>query len=183
MNIGFDLDRIFINTPPFIPNWIIDKLYKERDNGVLLYRIPGTFEQKIRQLSHIRYFRPAITENIIVLKELSESKKHKIFLVSSRFGFLNKQTQMLMQKYGLTKLFKQIYCNINNEQPHEFKNRVIQEKRIDVFVDDDLSLLTYLAKKNPKKNFYWLNNKENLSLSENLYAISRLQNFLTYANK
>ena len=30
MNIGFDLDKVFIDTPPFIPKTVIEKLYKKK---------------------------------------------------------------------------------------------------------------------------------------------------------
>ncbi|MDE2025712.1 MAG: hypothetical protein KGJ07_04425 [Patescibacteria group bacterium] len=183
MNIGFDLDRIFIDTPPFVPNWVIDKLYKEKDNGILLYRIPGTIEQKFRQMTHARYFRPAIENNIRFLNQLTHEKKHTVFLISGRFGFLQKQTERIMKRYHLTHLFTQIFFNVQNEQPHEFKSQMIQQKKIDVFIDDDLSLLKYLAKKNPKTIFYWLNNNSDMTFGKNLFAITNLQNILPYAVK
>ena len=52
MKIGFDLDKIFINTPPFVPISIINKFYKQRDNGILLYRIPTRPEQLFRKATH-----------------------------------------------------------------------------------------------------------------------------------
>jgi len=183
MNIGFDLDRIFIDTPPFVPDWLINKLYKEKDNGILLYRIPGTLEQKIRQLSHARYLRPAMQKNIAILKDLAKSKNHTIFLISGRFGFLQKQTEKIMQRYGLSDFFSQTYFNLKNEQPHEFKDRMVREKKIDLFVDDDLSLLKYLAYRNSSKNFYWLNDRATATIGKNLHAIKQLQNILPYANK
>lgn len=183
MNIGFDLDRIFIDTPPFVPDWIIDKLYKEKDNGILLYRIPGALEQKFRQLTHSRYFRPAIEKNIHILSLLAQSHEHNIFLISSRFGFLQKQTEKIMKRYSLTHLFQQTFFNIQNLQPHEFKNRMIKEKNIDVFIDDDLSLLKYLAKNNVKTVFYWLNDDSDNTMGKNLFAVTTLQKILPYANK
>lgn len=183
MNIGFDLDRIFIDTPPFIPDWIIDRIYKKKDNGVLLYRIPGTIEQKIRQISHLSYFRPAMRENIQLLMKLAASKNNTIFLISGRFGFLQHQTEKIMKRHGLAHLFKQSYFNTHNEQPHIFKSRIIKEKNIDTFIDDDLSLLKYLAKKNISTHFYWLNDKIQTMIEKNLSGITELQQILPYANK
>ena len=183
MNIGFDLDRIFIDTPPFIPDWVIDKLNKEKDNGVLLYRVPGNLEQKVRQISHTRYFRPAIKENIDFLKNLAKTRKYTIFLISGRYGFLQKQTEKIMKAYGLSSLFENIYFNVHNEQPHVFKNRILQEKKIDLFIDDDLSLLKHLAKDNISKLFIWLNNKKQQKMTTNIQAITNLPQMLSYANK
>lgn len=179
MNIGFDLDKIFINTPPFVPNWLIDKLYKQKDNGELLYRIPGKFEQRIRKISHVSLLRPPIPQNLKELESIAQNKKYSAFLISSRFGFLRKNTEKIVSKYKLDKYFKRMYFNLDNSQPHMFKNNVIQKEDITLYVDDDLSLLRYLAKENPNRRFFWLNSKKNGKLRENLFAITKIKNILT----
>ena len=60
MNIGFDLDNVLIGTPPLIPQSIIERLYRIKTNGELMYRIPSKFEQIIRVASHHSTLRPAI---------------------------------------------------------------------------------------------------------------------------
>jgi len=175
MNIGFDLDGIFVNTPPFVPKIIIDKLYKDQDNGGLHYRIPNIIEQRIRVLSHLPPLRPAIGKNILTLQDLAKSQKHTLFLISSRFGFLKKRTEALVKKHGFDRIFKKLYFNYFNEQPHLFKHRILKEIKIDAFIDDDLSLLKYLARENPKIIFYWLNRTKNIKLMDNLYAICNLK--------
>jgi len=172
MNIGFDLDKVFVDYPPFIPHWIIDTLYKEKDNGILLYRVPGTFEQKLRQLSHTSFLRPPIKKNLSFLQSLSKEKKYNLYLISSRFGFLKKQTEELAKKHNFYNIFKKLYFNYQNEQPHEFKNRVLQEIKIDRYIDDDLSLIKHLAKKNPKSIFYWLNARFKKTLANNILAVT-----------
>lgn len=174
MNIGFDLDNIFISTPPFIPKQIIDKLYKKRDNGVLLYRIPSLPEQLLRRTSHVPLLRPAIKENLDFLKQISK-KDNKLYLISSRFKFLEKRTAKLVKRYGLDKIFDEMYFNFENSQPHVFKNDILKKLNLDMYVDDDLSLIKHVAKVNHKTKFFWLrttNKKENLP--SNIIAISKL---------
>ncbi len=174
MNIGFDLDNVFINTPPFIPKSFIDKLYKKRDNGILLYRIPGKSEQIVRKLSHLSLFRPAIKENLVFLQSLPKDK-NKLYLISSRFKFLENRTNRIIQKYHLYKIFDGMYFNFSNEQPHIFKNRIIKNLKLDYYIDDDLSLLKYVAQLNPKTKFFWLDHaKEKRSLEKNITSISKL---------
>src|SRR5579885_2610382 len=158
MKLGFDLDKVFIDYPPLIPNWVIDRLYKEKENGELLYRIPGTFEKHIRQLSHLPLFRQPIQKNLHVLESLAKEKKHSLFLISSRFGFLKKQTEYIAKKYHFYDIFTSMHFNFENEQPHFFKDKIIKKLHIDRYVDDDLSLVRFLAKENPKTLFFWLNN-------------------------
>src|SRR5262249_16323700 len=102
---------------------------------------------------------------------------------SGRFGFLKKQTEKILRFYELDGFFQDMYFNNKNEQPHLFKNRIIQEKNIALFVDDDLTLLKFLAKENSSVLFFWLNEKNNQRLEENLIGITQLRTIMNYADK
>lgn len=174
MNIGFDFDKIFIDYPPFIPDRVINRIYKQKDNGVLLYRIPASPEQLLRKLTHLPFFRPAITDNLAFVRDLAKQNGNNLFLISGRFGFLQKQTEKLKQKHKLHEIFSTMHFNFNNEQPHIFKNKLIKKYHIAIYIDDDLSLLKFLAKENPTSHFYWLNKKNQANLQKNLFAITHL---------
>ena len=175
MNIGFDLDKVFIDYPPFVSPKIIDKLYKKRDNGVLLYRIPAYPEQVFRRISHMPFLRPAIKENLEFLRNIPK-ENNKLYLISSRFKFLEKRTLKLVKRFDLDKVFDEMYFNFDNLQPHVFKNDVIKRLNLDLYIDDDLSLIKHVAKTNSKTRFFWLNQDgKNDTLSENIFAISKLK--------
>lgn len=178
VRIGFDLDGIFIDSPPFIPKRIIEKLYKRSDNA-LSYRIPGKAEQKIRVLSHFPIIRPPIKKNISSLIQTSKNKDINLYLISSRFSFLKKRTSQWDEKNKLLNYFKKVFFNDRDEQPHLFKNRVIREEKIEKFIDDDIDLLKYLAKENPKVEFFWLNpgNNSRTDLPQNIKIIKNLEEF------
>lgn len=179
MTIGFDLDKIFVNYPPFVPTKIIDWLYKGKPNGTLKYRIPSRLEQIIRILSHYPFFRPPITKNMNYVKNLALANINKYYLISSRFSFLEKKTTGLIKRYSLDKIFNAMYFNYENRQPHEFKNEIVKKLDLDMYVDDDLQLLEYLVDKNPKTKFFWLNNKVSKPLGKNLYAIKNISEMFT----
>jgi hypothetical protein len=107
MKIGFDLDKVFINTPPLVPGIVIDKLYKQKANGTLLYRIPTKFEQEFRKLTHLPAFRPSIKENIEALKEYS-NKNNQLYLISSRFSFLEETTEKLVKRHSFTTFYENV---------------------------------------------------------------------------
>jgi hypothetical protein len=174
MNIGFDLDKIFINFPPLIPSGIIDLFYKEKTKDKLKYRIPSKLEQIIRIFSHYPLFRPPITQNLDYVKNLAFKNKNKYYLISSRFNFLKKRTDNLIKRYSFDKIFNAMYFNYENKQPHLFKNEIIKKLDLDTFVDDDLQLLEYLAGKNSKTKFFWLNEKISKPLKKNLFAIKHI---------
>ncbi|OGH19075.1 MAG: hypothetical protein A3F31_01105 [Candidatus Levybacteria bacterium RIFCSPHIGHO2_12_FULL_38_12] len=177
MNIGFDLDGIFIDKPPFVPKVIIERLYKKK-NGAIKYRIPGRFEQIVRKISHAKLFRPAIKQNIKYLHKIHKFNSHRCYLISGRFGFIQKQTDHILNAYKISNVFYKRCVNLQSKQPHLFKNEMLKKLKIKKFVDDDLDLLIFLSKKNPSITFYWLNEKENKKLSKNLFAIKNLQNIL-----
>ncbi len=174
MRIGFDLDNIFINHPPFIPGSIIERLYRKKTNGSLEYRIPSHYEQFVRRISHAAFLRPPIKSNLEILSSIQKNK-HLLYLVSSRFGFLKKPTEQLVKKYKLNSLFSELYFNFHNKQPHEFKDEIIRKLKIDIYIDDDLYLLKYIAGKNNKVKLFWLNNKNNKRISQNITAITSLK--------
>ncbi len=179
MNIGFDLDGIFVSLPPILPTWVIERLYREKNQKKLHYRMPGEIEKRIRILSHVSILRPPLTKNILFAKNLSRNEKYTFFLVSSRFGFLKEQTEKIVKNYGIDSIFDKIYFNYDNEQPHIFKNRVIKKMKISLFVDDDIYLLRFLAKENPQTKFFWLNNTQQGKLTENLSAITAISSMMS----
>ena len=127
MIIAFDLDGIFIGSPPFIPKRLIEWLYRGPQNHKLKYRYPTTqTEQQVRRLSHLTIFRPKISKNTEFLKNFSKNNK-QIFLVSSRYSFLEDLTIKLLEKYGIKNNFMKIYLNTGNEQPHLFKEKMIKK--------------------------------------------------------
>jgi len=178
MNIGFDLDKIFIDYPPFIPDALINRLYKQQSNGLLLYRMPSKAEIIIRILSHHPFFRPPIIENIQFVEALAEDKKHRYYLISSRFSFLKDRTKQIVKKYNFDKIFSAMFFNFEDQQPHVFKDRIIKKMKIDLYVDDDLPLLEYISENNPNTKFFWLNKWQTKSLKKNLFAIRYLSEML-----
>lgn len=178
MKIGFDLDKVFVEHPPLIPDLMIEKLYKKKANGELLYRIPTKAEQFIRQASHYPLFRPPIKENLEFLKKLAK-KNHHLYLISGRFGFLEQQTHELVKRYELDKIFEGMYFNFNNQQPHHFKNDLLSKLHLDIYVDDDIHLLKYVATQNKKTTFYWLHpNHSKQLILPNLISISHLSDIV-----
>lgn len=162
MIIAFDLDGIFIGSPPFVPKRLIEWLYRGPQNQKLKYRYPTTkFEQQIRKLSHLGFLRPSISKNAEFLKNFSKSD-NQIYLVSSRYQFLESLTLKLLEKYSIKNNLTKIYLNTENEQPHLFKEKMIKKLKINIFIDDDLKLLMYLRSCCPdtKLFFYDLNPKQ-----------------------
>ena len=186
--IGLDFDKVLVEYPPVIPYSVITFFYRyglvpiKRDNPGLTYRLPGPFEQKIRLLTHFSFLRRPIEDNILALKELSGEKNTELYLVSGRFGFLEKKTMELMREYGLKKYFKKIFFNFENHQPHEFKLELIKKLGIGFFIDDDIEILLYLTKKTTGVKYFWIT-PDKKSPSKKIEAIKNLEEFYTIYTK
>ncbi|OGH10528.1 MAG: hypothetical protein A2857_00885 [Candidatus Levybacteria bacterium RIFCSPHIGHO2_01_FULL_36_15] len=180
MKIGFDFDKVFVDYPPLIPNFIIDKLYKKKNHN-LVYRFPGNLEKKLRILSHTSIFRSPIKNNIKALSKISANKNLDVYLISGRFGFLKEKTNQWFVKHKIDKYFKKIFFNFNNEQPHIFKDRIIKNLGVEKYIDDDLDLLIHLATNNPKIKFFWLSNKifsKHIQIPKNIFPIKDIKQFI-----
>src|SRR5690606_10478191 len=105
------------------------------------------------------------------------------FLVSGRFSFLEDKTEKLLTRYTLKKYFEGIYFNFGNKQPHKFKEAVLKSEKVSIFIDDDIELLEYLAKKLTKVSFFWIT-KEKKYTSSHITPIPDLNTFyLRYLKK
>ncbi len=179
MNIGFDLDKVLVNYPPLIPDGLIDRLYKKKIKGELVYRFPSKPEQGIRKISHLSFLRPKIKKNIDFLLTIPKDK-NRLFLISSRFKFLQPETEALTKKLGLNNIFEKMYFNFENKQPHTFKNEVLEKLKLDIYVDDDFPLLKHVAKQQKNTQFFWLNTRRKPEkLTRNITAINNLSDILT----
>lgn len=189
--IGFDFDKVFVSYPPVVPDKLIDFLYKGKialilkkdTNKIKLnYRMPGLIERQIRILSHNYIFRPPLSNNIKALRLIKRKTNNKLYLVSSRFGFLKDKTNYWLDKNKLKNEFDEIHFNFKNSQPHVFKEKTIRNNNITHYVDDDLDLLVYLSKKNPALELFWLTkNKKSTyeNLPANIKIIKSIKEFYT----
>lgn len=181
MNIGFDLDGIFIGSPPFLPRDLIEWLYRGPQDHEPKYRFPSTWiEQKIRKWSHQSALRPQISKNVEFLKHFSAQGKHKVFLISSRYSFLKAETDEILKKYQLKKYFYRIYLNSDNLQPHIFKEEILKKLNLDLFIEDDFMLLKYLSGRFSKIKLLWYNEGESAKLPEGIKHIKSLNEIYTY---
>ena len=147
IRIGIDLDGVVTNNPPIIPKKTIEWLVKSHTNHTKKYRFPKTkLERQVRIASHYHKLRPPLTRNLKTIKNLEESKKFEIFFISSRYRFLNNRTKQWFKNYYPTFDFKKVNINLENEQPHLFKERMIRKLRINFFLEDDPRTIAYLEK-------------------------------------
>lgn len=160
IRIGFDLDGVVIDKPFFVPQILLERLVRKKTDHQLLYRYPqSSIERQIRIASHHPVLRPPITKNINLIKELFRSKKYILFVVSSRYSFLEKRTKEWFRYYKMKKFFKEIYINLDDEQSHLYKEKMVKKLKLNVFIDDDKPLLKYLKSKINNVEFVYVSDQ------------------------
>jgi phosphoglycolate phosphatase-like HAD superfamily hydrolase len=167
IKIAFDLDGVFVDKPPFIPKAVIEFLFRGHKSRKLHYRFPkNQAEQLIRKISHYYLFRPPIKENIEFLKRIAQKGNFELFIISGRYSFLEKETAVWLEKKGIKSYFKKVFVNLSNDQPHLFKEKILNQVKPDIFIDDDPVLVDYLVKKGLPNIFFFDKEKPATSLEK-----------------
>jgi len=146
--IAFDLDGVIIDKPPIIPKRLLEWLFCGGGKNGLHYRYPKTrLERTIRKISHYYLFRPPIKGNVEFIKKMAKDPSLEFYVISGRYSFLEKETKNWLEKNKISKFFTQIFLNLNDEQPHLYKEKILGNLKPDIFIDDDLLLVNFLTKK------------------------------------
>ncbi|PIS15204.1 hypothetical protein COT63_01275 [Candidatus Shapirobacteria bacterium CG09_land_8_20_14_0_10_38_17] len=160
VKIGFDLDGVIVDKPFLIPKALLERLSRGKQENELHYRYPKTkLERRIRKLSHFYLFRPPLRQNINFIKDLKK-QGCKLYLVSSRYSFLKRETMVWLEKRKLNNVFEKVFLNLNDKQPHLFKREVLERLNLDYFFEDDKRIVDYLKKKISSAKIYLVNSKQ-----------------------
>ena len=97
-------------------------------------------------------------KGIELLQTLAKLPKYEFFLLTGRYNFTRTETYGWLEKNKLAGVFKKIYLNENNQQPHVFKKEVIQKIKLDYYVEDNLDIVRDLKSKGLQTKIYWIYN-------------------------
>ena len=92
-----------------------------------------------------------------LVRSLVDERKIEAHLITARYSFLDNHLYKWLNKYKLRKYFKTINLNVDDEQPHIFKEKLIGKYKLDYFIEDNLDIVKHLVNKG-KKNIYWIYN-------------------------
>lgn len=98
-----------------------------------------------------------------LLETLVKEGKIEAHLVTARYSFLDNHLYNWLKKYKLTHIFKTITLNKHDEQPHIFKEKMIEEFKLDYFIEDNLDIVKYLHTRQETASMkhtkiYWIYN-------------------------
>jgi len=155
LRVGFDLDGVLLYNPARIVRPIIvflKKIFLKKEADKFHY--PKTRLQKfVWLLFHKVVFGPALGYD--QLKQMLKTKKIKAYIITGRNESLEDDFNRWIKKLDAKKYFSGCYFNNNNEQPYLFKERMISKLKLDLYIEDNWDIVSYL---NSKAKVYWIYN-------------------------
>jgi hypothetical protein len=159
IKIGFDMDGVLLENPSRIFRSLISRSKKAHlfpRKELEFYHPETALEKWLWLLVHKSSFRlaPGFTE----LERLHAAGKIELYVVSARFACLDSDTRKWVKRLNQNQIFKQLYFNEQDEQPHLFKLRLVKKLQLDYFVEDNWDVASFLAVEQTQTEVWWLSN-------------------------
>ncbi len=157
LKVGFDLDGVLLYNPTRVVRPLIvlfkHAFIKKREKK---FTIPKSRPAKfIWKLAHYSSF--ATAGGLDDIERLVRAGKIEAHIVTARFDFLENDFKRKLKTLNKNGIFESAHFNKKNEQPHLFKERMIQELKLDAFIEDNYDIVSYLSKKHSTK-VLWIYN-------------------------
>ena len=152
LRVGFDLDGVILYNPARVVHPLISlvkRLFLSK-RKLAFYYPHSPIEKWMWKLFHLSsiYIAPGMDDIKVLVKE----KKIKAYIVTARYGFLGDDFKKWVKKNEIDLVFDGVYFNKDDEQPHLFKEKMMKELYLDVYVEDNYDVVKYLAQKKYKNN-------------------------------
>lgn len=155
--VGLDFDGVVAYNPFRVIRAPI-KWFKRRVMGVrkLSFFVPKNWWQRaIWTVLHESSLVPA--KGIGKLREMKQNGDIEVHLITARYGFLKGNLDKFLDKHQIRDIFTSINVNENYEQPHLYKERMVKSLKLDVYVEDNLDIVTHIHGK-VKAKVLWIYN-------------------------
>jgi glycosyltransferase involved in cell wall biosynthesis len=141
IRIGFDLDGVLLYNPIRIyrPAVAFVKRHILKRKKTRFFVPTSPFQQWLFTQMHKTSF--LIAPGFERIKRLTDAGIIEPYLVTARFAFLKTDLDYWLKKMDADSVFKACYYNAQNEQPHLFKARMIQELNLEMFVEDNWDIV------------------------------------------
>lgn len=157
LQVGIDFDGVLAYNPFRVVRAPITYVKRNilGENKTHFYVPNSPFERFVWAILHESSVFPA--NGVDLLKTLVNEQVLEAHLVTARYSFLQPQLYNWIKKHRLENLFSSITINKNDQQPHIYKSNVVHDKKFDFFIEDNLDIVTHMAKQQITK-VLWIYN-------------------------
>lgn len=157
LRVGFDLDGVLLYNPSRILRPLVTgfKRLIVKKRRLHFYYPKSPPEKLMWYLFHKSslFISPGITE----IEHLVKQGKIEAYIVTARYSFLGHELEGWIKRKKLDHIFTGVYYNKHDNQPHLFKEKMIKELGIKLYVEDNYDIVEYLDKKKSAK-ILWVYN-------------------------
>src|SRR3990167_3331799 len=157
LRVGFDLDGVLLYNPLRLGRMPVThikrKLFHEKRTH---FHIPkGFLEETIWSLLHLSSI--FLVDGLSPIEALIKQNKVEAYVITARYNFLQPNTQFWFKRLKKNHSFKSLISNVDDQQPHLYKEKMLNRLKLDIFVEDNWDIVSYLHNKVPTK-VYWIYN-------------------------
>ena len=163
IKVAFDMDGVLLYNPSRIFRTLISKSKKANlfpRKELEFYHPQNKFEKWFWLFLHKSSFK--IANGFKKLEKMVKAGDLEIYIVSGRFSCLQNDSKKWLKKLNKKNMFKGIYFNDCDQDPHVFKEKMLKELQVDYFVEDNWDVVNYLHHKlelkNQKPEIWWVTN-------------------------
>lgn len=159
IRVGLDFDGVVTYNPMRIARLLVSfvkhKIIKVKKLG---FFAPKNYWQKV--IFFMAVVIPSLwpANGAALLRKLSKSSEIEFYLITGRYGFVKENTISWLKRFRLLDVFKKIFINDDNLQPHEFKMNIIDKQKFDYYIEDNLDVVKFLYKNCPDIKTLWIYN-------------------------
>lgn len=160
LKVGFDMDGVVLYNPARIIRPLISLL---KDKGLIKRRqlqfyVPtSNWEKRFWWLFHQSSI--FVAPGLPALKKMVDMGSVEAYLITGRFSHLKPDFEKWRRRFESKKIFTKYYLNEKDEQPHLFKEKMINKLGLDVFIEDNWDIVNYLQNRSKKKTkIFWIYN-------------------------
>ena len=183
LKVAFDLDGVLLDNPTRSGRGLISftkKAHLLSRKQLEFYHPHSPLTEGLWRVLHWTSFR--VDRAFPQLVKLVKEQRLEAYIVSGRFACLNANTQHWLKKMQAQQVFKGVYINDQDQQPHLFKEKMIKQLQVDYFVEDNWDIARHLAsqlKAGPQR-ILWVSNLLDRQRSFNLKfsSLGQALNFL-----
>jgi hypothetical protein len=157
IKVGFDLDGVlFFNPLRFVRAPIeLAKKYILNKNTMSFYVPKTRAEELMWRAVHMSSLRPAT--GWARIRELSEQGLIEPYLITARFRCLKNDFNRCLRTINAESYFAGCYQNLDDEQPHLFKEKMVKQLGIEYYVEDNWNIVSHLSQ-NTEAKVLWITN-------------------------
>lgn len=162
LRVGLDLDGVILYNPARIarPIAALAKKILLRKKKVSFTVPKKKWEQYIWYLLHKSSI--FVAPGFDTIKQLSKDGKIEVYIITGRYSFLKDDLEAWLKKMGAETFVKKWFYNKNDDQPHTYKEKLVRDLKLDVFIEDNWDIVRHLnsqlIKENPNLKVFWIYN-------------------------